>query len=371
MLPLLSLPFLVLAFWALGGGKGQAKQAEPQGLNTELPAAHIKEEKELDKLAFYDRAEKDSQKMSEWMRTDPFFSRDSFPGELEAINENTASKYSQRLNTSLYGGAGHSAEDQLLEKLASLQNELNKPARRMTVQEDAGYEYTTPLQQRVTPVYEREEDPELKQLEGTLDRILDIQHPERVKERMLLHKKAVYAVRKDPGDDTLVSGFFSYSSEEELSKETGAIEAAVISDQVIVNGAVLKLRLLDDVYIKGARIPKDNLISGTASLEGERLHITIASIRCGKNLYEVELEVYDMDGLPGIYIPGAITRDVAKESANNSLALLEIGASTSSLKTQAAGTGINAIKNLLSKKVKLVRVLVKAGYKVLLKNKNQ
>jgi hypothetical protein len=42
-----------------------------------------------------------------------------------------------------------------------------------------------------------------------------------------------------------------------------------------------------------------------------------------------------------------------------------------SLKAQATATGIGAIKSLISKKTKLVRVQVKAGYNVLLKNKNQ
>jgi len=42
-----------------------------------------------------------------------------------------------------------------------------------------------------------------------------------------------------------------------------------------------------------------------------------------------------------------------------------------SLKAQATATGIGTIKSLVSKKAKLVRVQVKAGYKVLLNNKNQ
>jgi hypothetical protein len=41
-----------------------------------------------------------------------------------------------------------------------------------------------------------------------------------------------------------------------------------------------------------------------------------------------------------------------------------------SLKAQATAAGIGTLKNLLSKKVKLTRVMVKAGYKLLLKNKN-
>jgi len=41
-----------------------------------------------------------------------------------------------------------------------------------------------------------------------------------------------------------------------------------------------------------------------------------------------------------------------------------------SLKAQATNAGIQAAKGLFSKKIKLVRVTVKAGYKILLKDDN-
>ncbi|MEO6730039.1 MAG: conjugative transposon protein TraM [Ferruginibacter sp.] len=93
-------------------------------------------------------------------------------------------------------------------------------------------------------------------------------------------------------------------------------------------------------------------------------------VRNNNSLFPVKLEVFDMDGLPGIYIPGAISRDVAKQSTDNSLQLLELTSMDPSFKAQAAATGINAAKSLLSKKVKQVKVLVKAGYKVLLRDKS-
>ena len=82
----------------------------------------------------------------------------------------------------------------------------------------------------------------------------------------------------------------------------------------------------------------------------------------------MELSVYDMDGLDGIYIPGAITRDVAKESADRSIQSIGLTSLDPSLSAQAAGAGIEAAKTLLSKKVRLIKVVVKAGYQVLLRD---
>ena len=130
------------------------------------------------------------------------------------------------------------------------------------------------------------------------------------------------------------------------------------------------MRLLNDIYINGSSIPKGNFVFGIAELKDERLEININSIRNSNSLFPVKLEVYDMDGLPGIYIPGAISRDVAKQSAENGLQLLDLTSMDPSLKAQATATGINTAKSLLSKKVKQVKVLVKAGYKVLLRDKS-
>lgn len=46
------------------------------------------------------------------------------------------------------------------------------------------------------------------------------------------------------------------------------------------------------------------MVSGLVSLENERLQVEISSIRYNNSLFPVKLEVYDMDGLAGIYIPG-------------------------------------------------------------------
>ena len=74
VLPLLVIPFLTMAFWALGGGKGNKPVIanEQRGLNLNLPDAKMKDENLTDKLSFYDKADKDSAKLEEWMRTDPY-----------------------------------------------------------------------------------------------------------------------------------------------------------------------------------------------------------------------------------------------------------------------------------------------------------
>lgn len=388
VLPLLVIPFLTMAFWALGGGSGKKESlVSTKGLNLDLPDANLKDDKAMDKLGFYDKADKDSLKMEEWMRSDPYFIKDTVspeivPDELQELTNVTASKYNLRLNTSPYETGSVKPEEKILQKLKMLEKEMNTPT--STNYDNTFQQSSSPNEEFSSEVDRLEqmlkvnsssstEYPEMKQLEGTLEKILDVQHPQRVKDRLreksLLNKDVSYAVSKLSGADTIVKGFFGISDDKEIAEHT-SIEAVVHENQTLVNGAVVKFRLVNGIYINGKLVPEGSFVYGVAALDGERLTVEINSIRSATNLFNVKLAVYDMDGLPGIYIPGTINRDVAKQSADNSLSLMEISAVDPSLKAQATVAGIGAAKNLLSRKVKLVKVLVKAGYKVLLKDKN-
>jgi conjugative transposon TraM protein len=403
VLPLLVIPFLTFAFWALGGG--QAKQNESvnkqAGLNLNLPDAGLKEDNLADKLSFYDKADKDSLKKEEWMRTDPYYQQhidtgSAATGELQLITQNTAAKYNQRLNTSPYEVGSNNPEDKLMQKIALLQSEVNKQpdsdnnSLNGQIQIKQDDEFSTEISRlenmMQTMGKSGEADPEMQQLNGTLERILDIQHPQRVKDKLkeksLQQKQVVFAVTASPRlanvslIDTMkkkansVNQFYVATKDAEDASEDFTIEAVVHSNQSLVNGAVIQLCLFTDVFINGILIPKGTPVNGIASLNNERLEVEINSIRYKNQLFPVKLELYDLDGLPGIYIPGSISRDVAKNSADNSLQLMELTTLDPSLKAQAAAAGINTVKNLMSRKVKQVKVMIKEGYKVLLKDKN-
>lgn len=382
VLPVLFIPFLTLGFYAMGGGGKKVKVTDTakEGLNAKLPDANLKEESLADKLSFYDKAEKDSIKKAEWMRSDPYYTPKDV-SEPEAVSASSASQFNQRLNLSPYEGGERKPEDEVVEKLALLQRKLNENTntQRPPAESYVSPYTSSPLSSDVERLEtmmsrmsgsENEEDPEIKQLSSVMDKILDIQHPDRVKERLQQRNSettsALNIVSSRPDDDTITSGFFGIAATLPQEPTGNGIKAVVNENQVLVDGAIIKLRLLQDAYTGGQKIPQGSFIYGTCTLEGERLSIAISSVRCGASLYHVKMQVYDMDGLPGIHIPGAIGRDVAKQSADNSMQLLQLASMDPSLKAQAATAGINGVKSFLSKKVKLVKVTVKAGYKVLL-----
>ncbi|HEY9364571.1 MAG TPA: conjugative transposon protein TraM [Chitinophagaceae bacterium] len=395
VLPLLVLPFITMAFWALGGGSGEIlkREASATSLNLQLPDANLKDDGSETKLTFYEQADRDSIKFEKALNNDPFLKQErSIDTSVFHLVPGSSGLPYNPLPPVNYKDPN---EEKVYQKLQQLNEQLNKPVEKNNSNEVAltadkttssvnkeDVEKLDRLMQSMNQKDSISGDPELDHLNSMMEKILDIQHPERVKEKIreksMGNKESIFPVDNVPIISSVSlldtsakkendsNGFFGLE-EESNYPEQNAIQAVVNEDQTLVNGAIIKFRLINNISINGNVIPKDNFIFGKASLNGERLLVDINSIRVENSLFPVKLVVYDMDGLPGIYIPGAITRDVAKESLNNTSQMMEISSLDPSVQAQAASAGIGAVKTLLSKKTKLIRVTVKAGYKVLLK----
>ncbi len=413
VLPLLALPFMTMIFWALGGGKVEKVEAQAsakKGFNINLPDANLKDDKPMDKMSYYNQAQLDSIKFQEMVKNDPNYRNigltdtdEYLSNDEDTFRQPTSPK---GLNTSLHGSRGHNDPntDKIYRKLAELDREMNKPLPTSSDNDDYDtYQPTSSRNRNSATVNSSDverleqmmnmmnqsngEDPELQQLNGMLDKILDVQNPDRVKERLRQTSEAnrgqVFAVSSKKKDNSITlldtehisgnitNGFYSLTGATAIEDSQNAIQAVIHETQTIVDGSTVKLRLVNEVFINGVRIPKDNFLFGIASLRGERLSIKINSVRFGNSLFPVELSVYDMDGLDGIYIPGAITRDVAKQSADRSMQTIGLTSLDPSWAAQAASAGIEAAKTLFSRKVKLIKVTVKAGYQVLLRDEKQ
>lgn len=408
LLPLISLPFITLLFWALGGGRTIAVTQENAikiGFNADLPVPNFKEDKDLDKMSYYDKATSDSVKLLEEMKKDPNYSDELLAGDQsedwneEDIGLNDFRKGKSSLNSTSFKPR---TEEKVYQKLKALQKVLDQSSPdAFNDQDREEFENYKPhssessdmkkLEQMMNSMSQPQEpDPELKQLGGMLENILDIQHPSRVEERLKQsaenRKGTVLAVDRLNQENNISSlqreesyhngysqanSFYSFDEDIVQNERQNAIEAVIHETQTIVSGSVVKLRLCNDVMIGQSIVPKNSFLFGTGVINGERLQVKISTIKYKTSILPVELSAYDVDGIAGIYIPGAINRDVAKASADRSIQTLGLSGLDDSWKAQAAELGIEAAKSLVSKKVKLVKVAVKAGYQVLLYDEKQ
>ncbi len=352
--PLVVLPFLCAMFYALGGGRGAARMAAGHlgGLNTELPGAYPDPRKAfLDKMGAYLKADQDSFRKRAFAQQDPYHpyatrkAADSIRGGVDRgrVDRQPA------LIRPVVPPDPKAAE--LLTQLNRLKQSLQEPqAVRSPAQRSSLPVYSPPMRALVSESPEK--DPQLERLDNILDKVIRIQHPSEA--RSMSEQMAVA------------------SSEAVLPADSAsnAIAAVIPSDQTLVTGGTIPLRLSEDIIVHGVRIPAGAWVYGIATINGDRLHVHIRSIRDGRNLYNSDLQVFDLDGLPGVHIPDVLSQDVAKESATESVSGLNILTTDPGFGAEAASAGVQAARSLLTRKARLIKVSVRAGYQVLLKNTN-
>jgi conjugative transposon TraM protein len=165
-------------------------------------------------------------------------------------------------------------------------------------------------------------------------------------------------------------GFITAAGKENMT-DKNSIRACVYQTITLSNGKELQLRLLEPMRAGDMLIPANTIMTGSAKISGERLQIVINSIQHAENIIPVEMTVYDMDGIQGIFVPNSDEIKAVKEIAAN------MGTSMGSSITitddagsqLAADLGRSAIQGTaqyVSAKMREVKVTLKAGYKVLL-----
>ena len=153
--------------------------------------------------------------------------------------------------------------------------------------------------------------------------------------------------------------------------ERNTISACVHNNQTVTDGQIVRFRLLEPMLVSGWEIPRNAFVVGTTKLQGERLAVVISSLEYHGNIIPVELAVYDTDGQAGIFIPGSMERSAAKEivAGMGTSAGSSMNFSTDAGAQLAADLGkglIQGTSQYFSKKMRTVKVHLKAGYKVLL-----
>lgn len=414
MIPLLTIPFLTLTFWALGGGSGPEHfqmESTFQGFNLELPGISESQNVEMDKLGHYQRSSSDSLKYQKELKKDPYFqlafkekikpdTKSEFDPDLYINPNSIPAAFTFKANSAPLPLSTDPKEEVLKKKLEALNqtlaenqnpftesNSSKEPGQIPSHNSPSGLEQDLNrldqmMQQLKT---DPEPDPEFQQMAELLDKILDIQHPQRVQQRLeakKVHhpiKKAQYLKPDNLNEFSVLQAdkqeghagplenkieFFGLEDFPSQQPSSQSILAVIQEDQSLVSGETVKLRLIHQVVISGKTLPKDQLIYGVANLNRNRLHITIQQIRLNDQLIPVDVTIHDADGLEGILIPGSITQEVSSQTGAQGIQSLGLTSFDNSLEAQATAAGIESAKGLLRKKIRLSPVHLKAGYRV-------
>ena len=153
--------------------------------------------------------------------------------------------------------------------------------------------------------------------------------------------------------------------------DRNTISAVIHDDQKVIDGQTTRLRLTEPLVAGSTLIPENTILTGVAKIQGERLDILISSIEYQGTIIPVEMVTYDTDGQKGIYIPGSLEMNAAKEIVAN----MGNSVGTSFTMTQSTGAqlasdlskgAIQGVSAYMQKKIKQVKVTLKSGYRVML-----
>lgn len=174
------------------------------------------------------------------------------------------------------------------------------------------------------------------------------------------------------------AGFHTAVGETADGHTRNTIRACVHGDQTVRSGQSVRLRLLEPMRVGRYVLPRNSLLTGEGRIQGERLGIGIMQVEHDGIIIPVGLAVYDNDGQEGVFIPGSMEADAAREVAAN---LGQNLGTSISITNQSAGDqllselgrgAIQGVSQYISRKMREEKVHLKSGYTLMLyQNENQ
>lgn len=333
ILPLILLPFFCLFFFVYHSGFAKKKQAlkRDPGINGTVGevSPDIKKKQLEDKLDAYRNAYKDADGYSavnvlpEEKTSNPSYDNsytDQQKGTLDSINRVMKTRYRQRGPQN--GDITNYSQDKTM---AAALNNLSRRQRQpqgQSVSSPKDPMATFREQMAYLDSMNKANDPALKAERQKKD--LQVRaEAERKNEHTLNVNKAT----------TTNAGFNTVMADQ----ADGFIKVVIDENLTGYAGSRIRLRLLDDINVGHYLIRKDTylyaLISG---FSGQRVTLSVKSILYGGKILPVKLEIYDLDGLAGLYVPESAFRDFTKDLGNNTIqgVTIDNGSITGSMSSQ-------------------------------------
>lgn len=382
ILPLGLLPFVVLIFYILGGGEKALSQKSLENQNKgEKGANYILPEAErsieiFDKMEAYQQQDLSLQLEDESSLQE----RDTIDGKLIARDTMENSNHLLKL---LEKGSEEDISDRLLAHIKQ-KEELVKAE---VEKEPSGKEIRAAkvIKKRVGKVKSPApvEEKELKKSKmSRLESERGLEELEQVfEENISLNQEndslKFYLKQKNRELGLLKKQRLSFSLEKkgELGfnrnqTSNGMIRAEIYESSRVLDGNRIKMRLLEDAWLNGQKVVENTFLYGICKISNERLFIRVSNIPLANSFLPVDLQIHDLDGLPGLYIPDNAARKVSQEVGSRTNASTLWGMSNDPLSNMGISAADQTTRILL-KRVRLKKVSIKKNTLVYLINQNQ
>ena len=103
-------------------------------------------------------------------------------------------------------------------------------------------------------------------------------------------------------------------------KDNSFIKAVIDENNKGFLGSRIRFRLLEDIFVGNKEIVKGSILYGQISgFSMQRVNLNIVSVFTKGEIYPVNLSIYDVDGMKGLYVPQSVFRDMMREMGSNSV----------------------------------------------------
>lgn len=139
-----------------------------------------------------------------------------------------------------------------------------------------------------------------------------------------------------------------------VKKEPNYVKAVIDEDIKGYLGSRIRFRLLEDVQAGRYVIPKGTILYGQISgFTLQRVNLNVVSVLVNGNILPINLSVFDIDGMQGLYVPASAFREMMRELGTNSVqgTTLESGSESffTSMASNLFSSASQTISNIIRK----------------------
>lgn len=323
VLPLIALPFLCLFFYiyqsAFGKEKLVKKEQEHLQENIADVSDEVKEKSLADKMDAFRQQYRDGDgytavnSLDEERKPDPAIpdlydskekrTLDSLERAIKShpVAAGSRNNYSAGISNHYSGSGDDNALAEALNKVRSRQSNPSTYQQEKTEDPMAIFR----KQMALIDSMGKANDPEYRQEQASL------KHSE-LKEKEARERKALPVTKSlapAPVFNTI-----------KATEQENFVSAIIDQDVTAYSGSRLRIRLLEDIVAGRFVVKKGTfLFAQVSSFSAQRVNLSISSILLSNEILPVNLEIYDNDGLPGLYVPASAFREFSRELGGSSV----------------------------------------------------
>lgn len=406
LIPLITLPFLILGFFIFGGKIETGQEVIPskkvEGLNTNMPGVDTSISKGAikDKFSAYQQAFKNvtdqsaiadmntpvagvqgidyesSYSSADRQRLEAQRKMDSLNEVLHLGQLNVQSKIAQYNRSGGFGGSGQNSGettgngDRLLNKLLKMQQQDSIENQKQIMPgngNDDPSSYDT--QMRIFHEQMKYMDSMQHANGNTSEANKNGTNPKAYTKEFIPQKDSTF--KPLPISAKISERQSTFNTVRNIEDDNNDISAMIDQDVKATLGSRVRIRLLKDMYVGDYLIKKGTYIYGVVTgFQKQRVNISIAQVLYNNTSLPVKIDLFDNDGYLGLYVPGSNFREFSKDIGTQATQGLSQTTTpdNSNIKMNMLSQLFNTTTTTLSNLVRKDKAFLKYNYIVYLKD---